>query len=104
MVNASQVSPQVSELTPVLASFIFPANEGPHWYKGFGLNLAFNFVAGVTAAYLSFYYYHQNKKRDAEENINVLSDREDLEPEKERPAAEVSMDLHDLTPGFRYYM
>jgi hypothetical protein len=35
----------VGQCFSILASFVFPAAEAPHWYKGFALNLAFNAVS-----------------------------------------------------------
>jgi len=39
----------VGQCFSILASFIFPAKEAPHWYKGFALNLTFNAVSQQTA-------------------------------------------------------
>ncbi|EKD00481.1 hypothetical protein A1Q2_05146 [Trichosporon asahii var. asahii CBS 8904] len=84
----------------ILASFIFPKTEGPKWHKGFALNLAFNGVSALTAAYLSFYYASQNRKRDREEAARA--DEEPVDTLKTRQEVQPT-DLHDLTPGFRYF-
>lgn len=93
---------------PVLASFIFPAAEGPKWHKGFGLNLAFNVVAAVTALYLTIYYRRENARRDrveAEElgDGAVAAQQEVGEKGGLAVPVEVPPNLHDKAPGFRYF-
>lgn len=89
----------VGQCFSILASFIFPAREGPKWHKGFALNLAFNGVSAITAAYLSYYYACENRKRDREEAARDEAEADDLKSRVE----EEPRNLHDLTPGFRYF-
>ncbi|KAL1409732.1 hypothetical protein Q8F55_003729 [Vanrija albida] len=92
----------VGQCFSILAAFIFPSAEGPHWYKGFGLNLAFNVVSAATAAYLSFYYARENAKRDVAE---AAAAEESVDEKAVHSAhADVPTNLHDQAPGFRYYV
>ncbi|GAA5988271.1 hypothetical protein JCM10908_002144 [Rhodotorula pacifica] len=51
----------------ILAAFLFPAAEGPHFVKGCAVNIAFQGLGFVLAAGMTTYYRLQNGKRDREE-------------------------------------
>ncbi|GFZ45477.1 hypothetical protein JCM24511_03203 [Saitozyma sp. JCM 24511] len=84
----------------ILASFSFPASEGPHWCRGFGLNLAMNGVAAVAAGYLTWYYRRENARRDRLESVQA----EDNGTAGKDIRADSAGGLHDLAPGFRYFV
>lgn len=54
----------IGQCLSILASFIFPSNEGPRWIKGFSTNLAFNVMGLVMALGMTVYYRIENKRRD----------------------------------------
>jgi hypothetical protein len=89
----------------VTASFIFPSNEGPAYHRGFGLNLAFNIVAALTALGLTIHYRLANKQRDRDEAMTPPTRQSVSVGEKGgEEVREEIVNLHDRTPGFRYYV
>ena len=77
----------------ILAAFSFPAEEGPRWYRGFGLNIAFNVLAAVLALGLSLWLKRENKRRDRVEGEYLnKEDTDDVDV----------VHKHDLASGFRY--
>lgn len=81
----------VGQCLSILAAFLFPAEEGPRWKKGFGVNLAFSCLAICLALGMSLHYRRENRRRDQVEGGR---------PEK--GAVLNVIELHDLAPGFRY--
>ena len=69
-------------------------------------------MAAAVAGYLTIYYRRENAKRDREdaETQNVLrtaiEEHDDVTRAKGKDEGEIpeAKQLHDLTPGFRYYV
>ncbi|GAO48440.1 MFS general substrate transporter [Saitoella complicata NRRL Y-17804] len=84
----------IGQCFAILASFIFPSSEGPEYRKGFGLNIAFNGLAAVTALALMFLVKRENERRDRIEGPLPKEDEGRVD----------TVGMHDLARGFRYVM
>jgi MFS family permease len=81
----------IGQCFSILASFSFPSNEKPFWYRGFGLNLGFNALSAIVAVVLYLSLRYENARRDRKEGG--------------RPFDMTGVDVYkynDLAPGFRY--
>ncbi|CAF3312063.1 unnamed protein product [Rotaria socialis] len=81
----------IGQCFAILAAFIFPSTDSPHWSKGFGLNLAFNALAVIVAVALYLILCHENARRDKKKGG--------------RPFDMILVDVdtyNDLATGFRY--
>jgi MFS family permease len=81
----------IGQCFSILAAFIFPSADKPHWHKGFGLNLAFNGLAAIVAVALYLSLRYENVRRDRKA--------------ANRPSDIADMDIdtyNDLATGFRY--
>ncbi|CAF0847494.1 unnamed protein product [Adineta steineri] len=81
----------IGQTFAILAAFIFPTTDQPHWYKGFGLNLAFNALSAMLAIILYLILCFENARRDRKEG-GRSSDLTDVDV----------YTYNDLAPGFRY--
>ncbi|POY71015.1 hypothetical protein BMF94_5940 [Rhodotorula taiwanensis] len=82
----------VGQCLSILASFMFPAAEGPRFVKGTLLNVAFQAFGLVLAACMTTYYRLENRKRD---------EREGGRPPKGMRIENISTE-YDRAVGFRY--
>ena len=80
----------VGQCLSILAAFLFPASEGPRFYKGGYINLAFQILGLCIALGLHFNYRSINAKRDRVEGKPIAGERIDTSV------------LYDNAPGFRY--
>ncbi|GAA5971283.1 hypothetical protein JCM11641_008293 [Rhodosporidiobolus odoratus] len=54
----------VGQCLSILASFLFPSNEGPRFIKGASVNIAFQCLGLLIALCMTLYYRAENKRRD----------------------------------------
>ncbi|ORX36921.1 major facilitator superfamily domain-containing protein [Kockovaella imperatae] len=98
----------VGQSFSILSSFMFPAEEGPHWYKGFSLNIAFNIVMVCAALTLTTIYRRENARRDNEQlgeaaiSGNPEQEKANMEHIEDDEEDSPDAHLHDLSPNFRY--
>ncbi|KAK7033278.1 major facilitator superfamily domain-containing protein [Favolaschia claudopus] len=81
----------VGQALVILAAFIFPSSESPHFVKGTSINLAFSGLGLVLSLGMTIYYRMENRRRDRVEGGR---------PPRDMPVNVV--EEYDLAKGFRY--
>ncbi|GAA6005448.1 hypothetical protein JCM10207_002985 [Rhodosporidiobolus poonsookiae] len=82
----------VGQCLSILASFLFPSNEGPRFIKGASLNLAFQALGFLLVLGMTLYYRAENARRDRIEGGR---------PPKDMRIEGIATD-YDKAVGFRY--
>ncbi|BGP56093.1 hypothetical protein JCM8202v2_003704 [Rhodotorula sphaerocarpa] len=82
----------VGQCLSILATFSFPAREGPRFVRGCAENVAFQSFGFLLAAGMTTYYRRMNQIRD---------EREGGPPPKGMPVPEIATE-YDRARGFRY--